>query len=114
MNKVSVYDCSFVELPKITVGVRQGNLTPVYNSEQIPFDAKKHYSDESILYMLDLIVDYYYESGILESTEEEIDIDMEKVAAYVCEQSLKQGRGELDPQEVSFVVEADLDFQEQA
>ena len=24
--------------------------------EQIPFDAKKHYSDETILYMMDLIV----------------------------------------------------------
>ena len=33
--------------------------------EQIPFDAKKHYSDSTILYIMDLIVDYYYTSGIL-------------------------------------------------
>ena len=30
-----------------------------YIRERIPFDAKKHYRDETILYMMDLIVDYY-------------------------------------------------------
>jgi hypothetical protein len=82
--------------------------------KQLPQDMKDKYSDEQLLWMLDEIVEYYVSSGVLDTNDDEIDIDMEKVAAYVCEQSLKQGRGELDPQEVSFVVEADLDFQEQA
>ena len=76
--------------------------------EQIPFDAKKHYSDESILYMLDLIVDYYYESN-----EEEIDIDMEEVANYVCRKAKEDGVTNLLPEYVLFVVQADLDYQEQ-
>ncbi|MBR4898543.1 MAG: hypothetical protein IKZ48_07145 [Prevotella sp.] len=82
--------------------------------KQLPQDMKEKYSDKQLLWMLDEIVEYYVSSGVLDTNDEEIDIDMEKVAAYVCEQSLKQGQGELDPQEVSFVVEADLDFQEQA
>lgn len=41
MKSVSVYDCSFIELPKITVGERQGNLTAIYNNEQIPFEVKR-------------------------------------------------------------------------
>lgn len=81
--------------------------------EQIPFDAKKHYSDESILYMLDLIVDYYYESGILESNEEEIDIDMEEVANYVCRKAKEDGVTNFVSEYVLFVVQADLDYQEQ-
>ncbi len=81
--------------------------------EQIPFDAKKHYSDETILYMLDLIVDYYYESGILESNEEEIDIDMEEVANYVCRKAKEDGVTNFLPEYVLFVVQADLDYQEQ-
>ena len=80
---------------------------------QIPFDAKKHYSDESILYMLDLIVDYYYESGILESNEEEIDIDMEEVANYVCRKAKEDGVTNFLSEYVLFVVQADLDYQEQ-
>ena len=81
--------------------------------ERIPFDAKKHYSDETILYMMDLIVDYYYTSGILESTEEEIDIDMEAVANYVCNKAKEEGVTNLVPEYVLFIVQADLDFQEQ-
>ena len=41
MNKVSVYDCSFIELPRITVEERKGNLTPVYNNVQLPFKVKR-------------------------------------------------------------------------
>ena len=81
--------------------------------ERIPFDAKKHYSDETILYMMDLIVDYYYESGILESNEEEVDIDLEAVADYVCQKAKEEGATNFDPEYVLFIVQADLDFQEQ-
>ena len=81
--------------------------------ERIPFDAKKHYSDETILYMMDLIVDYYYTSGILESTEEEVDIDLEVVADYVCQKAKEEGVNNFDPEYERFIVEADLDFQEQ-
>ena len=81
--------------------------------ERIPFDGKKHYSDETILYIMDLIVDYYYTSGILESTEEEVDIDMEAVADYVCNKAKEEGVTNLVPEYVLFIVQADLDFQEQ-
>ena len=81
--------------------------------ERIPFDAKKHYSDETILYMMDLIVDYYYTSGILESSGDEVDIDMEEVADYVCRKAKEDGVTNFDPEYMLFVVQADLDFQEQ-
>ena len=63
--------------------------------------------------MLDLIVDYYYESGILESNEEEIDIDMEEVANYVCRKAKEDGVTNFLSEYVLFVVQADLDYQEQ-
>ena len=39
MNKISVYDCSLIELNKIKTSA--GNITPVYNKENIPFDIKR-------------------------------------------------------------------------
>ena len=81
--------------------------------ERIPFDGNKHYSDETILYMMDLIVDYYYTSGILESDEEEIDIDLDAVTDYVCSRAKEEGVTNFDPEYVLFIVQADLDFQEQ-
>ena len=41
MRKFSVYDCSFIELPKIEVEERKGNLTFVYNNDTVPFKIKR-------------------------------------------------------------------------
>ena len=81
--------------------------------ERITFDGKKHYKDETVLYIMDLIVDYYYTSGILESTEDEVDIDLEAVTDYVCSKAKEEGVNNLIPEYVLPIVEADLDFQEQ-
>jgi len=39
MKKNNVFDCSVIELPKISN--RAGNITPVTNNESIPFDIKR-------------------------------------------------------------------------
>lgn len=39
MKKNSVYDCSIIELPRLQN--RAGNITPVTNSREIPFDIKR-------------------------------------------------------------------------
>lgn len=80
---------------------------------QIPADSKELFSDSDILYMMDAIVDYYYSSGILDGEDEEVDIDMDKVADYVCDQAKKDGKGTFSPEDVFFIVQADLDYQEQ-
>jgi dTDP-4-dehydrorhamnose 3,5-epimerase-like enzyme len=38
-NKVSVYDCTFVQLPNI--GDRNGSITSVNNNDEIPFNCKR-------------------------------------------------------------------------
>ena len=81
--------------------------------EQLPMDAKHHFSDNDILYMMDQIVDYYFTSGILENDADEVDIDMEVIAEHVCQMAKKDGMGNFDPQDVFFIVQADLDFQEE-
>ena len=81
--------------------------------EQLPQELKSRFSDDDLYYFLDAIVDYYYESGILESTDEEVDIDLQKVADAVTEQARRDKQGDFDAEEVFFVVEADMDFQEQ-
>lgn len=39
MKRLSVYECSIIELPKINN--RAGNITPVTNNENIPFAIKR-------------------------------------------------------------------------
>ncbi len=81
--------------------------------KQIPADLKEKYSDEQLLFILDAIGTYFYTSGVLDSDDEEVDIDMEAVSKFVCSEAEEEGEGPFDPQEIFFIVEADLDFQEQ-
>ena len=66
--------------------------------EQLPSELKDRYSDDDILY----------------SNDDEVDIDMDVVADVVCKRAKEEGvSSSFDPKEVFFVVQADLDFQEQ-
>lgn len=85
-----------------------------YIRERLPQEMKPHFSDDDLLYFMDAIVDYYYTSGILESTDDEVEIDLQQVADAITVQAKKDGQGTFDPAEVVYVVEADLDFQEQS
>ena len=81
--------------------------------EQLPSDLKEQYSDEQLLWMLDAIAEYFFESGILETDDDEVDIDIDTIAEHLCCQAKTEGQPDLDASEVRFVVEADLDYQEQ-
>ena len=80
--------------------------------EQLPSDLKELYTDDQMVWMLDAIADYFFESGILESNDDEVDVNIDEVADYLCRQAKKEGLPLLQPDEVRFVVEADLDYQE--
>lgn len=81
--------------------------------ERLPQEVKPHFSDDDLYYLMDAIVDHYYESGILESEDDEVDIDLQKVADAVTEKAKREEKKNYDPEEVFYVVEADMDFQEQ-
>ena len=81
--------------------------------KQLPIDMKDSYTDERLSWVLDAIAAYYYESGVLESDDDEVDIDMDEVAKYVCSLADQELGQKMDAQEVRLIAEADLDFQEE-
>lgn len=81
--------------------------------KQLPSDLKELYSDSQMEWMLDAIADYFYDSGILETNDDEVDVDIDEVAEYICKRAAEENFSTLQADEVRFVVEADLDFQEQ-
>ena len=80
---------------------------------QLPADLKERYSKDDILRLMDLIVEYYFESGVLDLDDDEVEIDLEQVADAVCKKAKKEGQCDYKADEVLFVVQADLDYQEQ-
>lgn len=84
--------------------------TIAYIRERLPQELKEKFSDDEFYYFLDTIFDYYDKSGILDSNDEYIDIDISKIAEYVAKEAKKNGIGEYDPEEIYFIVEGELAY----
>jgi hypothetical protein len=91
----------------------EGRREIAFIRSQLSSELKEKFTDDELLFMIDAICTYFYTSGVLESNDEEVDIDLETVAEFVCNEAKEEGEGPFDPQDVFFVVQADLDFQEE-
>lgn len=84
--------------------------TIAYIREHLPQDLKDRFSDDEFYYFLDTIYDYYDKSGILDSNDEYIDIDINKIAEFIVKEAKKDGVGEYSPEEIFFIVEGELAY----
>lgn len=83
--------------------------------QQLPQELKEKFSEEQLYYFLDLIADYYATSGVLDATPDKdgyVDVDIEKMATELSNQAAKEKMGVFTPEEISFVIEAEMDFAE--
>ncbi len=86
-----------------------------YIKNYLPQELKEKFSDDEYYYFLDLIDEYYSESGILEVEPDKdgyVEIDLDKVVDYIVKESRKDGMGEYDPEEILFVVQGELEYTE--
>lgn len=81
----------------------------------LPQELQEKYSDEDLYYFLDVIVEYYAESGVLDQepdAEGYIDLDAEVIAEYVAEKARKENFGDFSPEDLLHVVQAEMDYTE--
>ena len=74
----------------------------------LPQDLKDKFTDDEFYYFLDLIDEYYTQSGILDAQPDAdgcIDIDLEKIVDFIIKEARKNQMGEYDPEEILFIVE---------
>lgn len=79
----------------------------------LPQELKEKFSDDELYYFIDLIDEYYTESGILESEPDEegyVNIDMEEMAAYIVKEAKKDEMGEYDPEEILLVIQGEMEY----
>lgn len=79
----------------------------------LPQDLKDRFSDDELYYFLDVIDEYYVESGIFDAQPDEdgyIDIDLEKIVDYIIKEARKDEMGEFDPEELLFVVQGEMEY----
>lgn len=84
--------------------------TIAYIRERLPQELKEKFTDDEFYFFLDTIYDYYDKSGILDSNDEYIDIDINKIAEFVVKEAKKNGIGEYTAEELFFIIEGELAY----
>lgn len=82
---------------------------------RLPQELQKKIDDEQLYYFLDVIVEFYTESGILEAEPDEegfVNIDLEDIANHLVKNAKKDGIGEYTMEEMLLVAQAEAEFEE--
>lgn len=78
-------------------------------------EVSEKYTDDEILYVIDIIWDWYEHNGYLKidaGVTEEEELDIPKLTAYVARQIRKDGEVEMDPADVDLIVRGELQYEE--
>lgn len=81
----------------------------------LPQELKERFSDDLLFYFLDVIIEYYANSGILDAQPDKdgyIDIDIEAIADHLAKQARKDNMGEFSPEELRWIVEGEMEYAE--
>ena len=84
-----------------------------YIKSYLPQDLKGKFSDDELYYFLDVMDEYYANSGILDADPDEegfIDIDLDKVVDFIIKEAKKDGIGEFEHDEILFVVQGEMEY----
>ena len=79
----------------------------------LPQDLKGKFTDDELYYFLDVIDEYYVNSGILDAEPDDegfVDIDLDKVVDYVIKEAKKDGIGEFEHDDILFVVQGEMEY----
>ena len=73
----------------------------------LPQEVKDKFTDEELYYFLDVIVEYYANSGILDAAP-----DKDKIVDYVISQARKDKMGDFAAEDILWVVQGELEYGE--
>lgn len=83
--------------------------------ESLPEEIREKYTDDEILYVVDIIWDYYEKKGLLSldniDTEEEL-LDIDDLVKYVKKELAKDKDAVLDIDDVKHIVKGELQYEE--
>ena len=73
-------------------------------------DLKDKFTEDDIYYFIDIMLEYF--SDAQADKDGYIDIDVNEVAQHIVKQAKKDQMGDFNPDDVFFVVQAELDYNE--
>lgn len=81
----------------------------------LPQELKARFTDDDLFYFVDLLADYYVESGLLDQEPDEngdVFLDTEAIAEAISKRAKKEKYGDFTPEELIWVVQGELEFGE--
>ena len=90
-------------------------LTIEFIKRYLPQEVQEKFTEEDLYYFLDVLVEYYATSGILDADPDAdgyIDIDIDAISEYLTKQAKKDKMGEFDPEDLRWIVEGELEYGE--
>ena len=77
----------------------------------LPENIKDKFNDDDINYIIDLIYDFYDSKGLMDGDDDkDIDINEDELVSYVVKGALSDGVGKYDADDVSFIVQGELEY----
>lgn len=83
--------------------------------QMLPENIREKYDDDEILYVIDIIWDWYEKNGYLKidaGVTDEEELDVPKLTAYVRKEIAKDKEMMMDPEDIDLVVKAELEYEE--
>lgn len=81
----------------------------------LPADKEALYSDDEILYVIDIMYDWYEQNGYLDLSDTVTDeeaADINKLTDYVRKEIKADGEIMMDPEDVGLIVKGELEYEE--
>lgn len=83
--------------------------------EYIPSSVSEKYDDDEILYVIDVIWDWYEKNGYLtidSGVTDEEELDVSKLTDYVRKEIAKDKEMMMDPADIDLIVKGELKYEE--
>ena len=80
----------------------------------LPQEVKERITEEDVYYFIDVFAEYCEESGLLDSDDEEAEIDIDEAAAYMVSQANKDKMGDFSAEDVRWIVDGELEYGEES
>lgn len=81
----------------------------------LPVAVDSKYSDDEILYIIDIIWDYYEKKGLTSLNDTDTDdeeLDVADLTAYVRREAAKDKELIMDPGDIGMIVKGELEYEE--
>ncbi len=90
-------------------------LTVEFIRNYLPQELKEQFTEDDLYYFLDVLVEYYATSGVLDAEPDKdgyIDLDMEAIAQHLANQAKKDKIGDFKAEDLRWIVEGEMEYAE--